>query len=223
LPMIVNGMFIGHNRGDADGVDVGASFGLLWQPGDWRIGMKYSLPNTIDVDGETSFPASTGIPEQSFDSSITIPQRISAGIAYDLTPWWTAAFDAAYTDYEKNDNFVFEFDALPNASFPLQWEDVWSFHAGNVFQVTEKLTLKNGAGWLSQGMPDDTLIPSIPDTPGWIVSAGAGYQYNENIKVDVGLAYAWGERDIGFSPIRAATGELDSSLWLASLGFTFSF
>jgi len=72
-------------------------------------------------------------------------------------------------------------------------------------------------------MPDDTLIPSIPDTPGWIVSTGFGYEFNEHVRADLSLAYAFGDRDIGFDPNRPASGELDSEIWLVGLGLNFRF
>ncbi len=223
LPTVINNTFLGLNSGDADGVGVGGSFGALWRPGKWSFGIKYSLPSSIDIDGHTDFPPGLGIAGDDFSADVDLPQRVAVGISYELTEWWTVAVDGTFTDYEQSDNFVFDFDNLPPNGLPLNWENVWSIHAGNQFQVTDQLTWKNGAGWLSQGMPDDTLIPSIPDTPGWIVSTGVGYEFNEHVRADASVAYAWGERDIGFAPTRPGSGELHSDIWLAGIGLNFSF
>lgn len=223
LPTIIGGTFLGMSSGKADGSGVGASLGVLWTPGRWKLGIRYAIPTSVDIDGYTRFPDGLGLGKQDFSSEIDIPQRVAVGIAYDLTDWWTTAFDATYTDYNQSGDFRFDFDHLPANSLPLDWGSVWSFHAGNQFQVTEDIQLKQGVGWLSSGMPDDTLLPSIPDTPGWIVSGGIDYKITQVVELMASVAYAWGDRDIGFAPTRPASGDMDSSVWLAGIGFNFRF
>ncbi len=223
LPVVVGGTFLGHNSGDADGVGVSGSIGALWRPGPWSIGMKYAFPSTVDIDGRSNLPPALGIASDDFSSEVDVPQRVGVGVAYEITNWWTAAVDATYTDYEQSDVFVFDYDKIPNAELPLHWKSVWSVHAGNFIKVTDQLTWKHGAGWLSSAMPDDVLIPSIPDTPGWIVSTGLGYEATEWMTIDVSFAYAWGDRNIGFDLARPSSGELNSDIWLAGIGLNVKF
>ena len=223
LPVIVGGTFLGHNSGEADGFGVSGSIGALWRPGNWRLGIKYAFPSTVDIDGHSNLPPALGIVRDGFSSEIDIPQRIAAGVAYEFTDWWTSAVDVTYTDYEQSDLFVFDYDVAPNAALPLAWKSVWSIHAGNFIKVTDQLTWKQGAGWLSSAMPDDVLLPSIPDTPGWIVSTGLGYEAAEWMTIDVSFAYAWGDRNIGFGLTRPSSGDLHSDIWLAGIGLNFRF
>lgn len=223
LPIIVGGAFLGHNSGEADGFGVSGSIGALWRPGKWKIGMKYAFPSTVDIDGDSSLPAALGVTHDNFSSEVDIPQRIGAGVAYDITDWWTTAVDVTYTDYQESNLFEFDFDTIPGAALPLYWKSVWSIHAGNFIKLTDTLTWKNGAGWLSSAMPDEVLIPSIPDTPGWIVSTGLGYQATEWMTVDLNLAYAWGDRNVGFGLARPSSGDLHSDIWLAGIGLNFRF
>ncbi|MBI1388863.1 MAG: hypothetical protein GC154_10495 [bacterium] len=223
LPVVVGGTFLGHNVGDADGFGVGGALGVLWTPDRWRLGVKYSFPVDVDMDGSTTLPPLLGLPRDDFSAKIHVPQRIAAGVAYEITDWWTAAFDATYTDYGENNNFTFDFDRIPSAGLPLDWGSIWSFHAGSMFRVTDKLTWMQGAGWLSSGMPDYSMIPSIPDTPGWIVSTGVEYRFCDSFSLDAGMAYAWGDRNIGFDPSRPSAGDIHSDIWLANIGFNFHF
>lgn len=218
-----SGAFLGHTINDADGVGAGASFGVLWRPGPWSVGLRYALPAEIDVDGDTLFPAALGLGRLGFDSEVNVPQRVSGGVSYEWNEWWVSAFDATYTDYEQTDVFNLNYGVIPAGQLPLHWEDVVSFHAGNQFRVNERLTLRHGAGWLSSGAPDSTLLPSIPDTPGWVVSGGAGVGITDNAHLDLSVAYAWGDRDIGLAPGRAAAGEMDSEVWLAGAALRFRF
>ncbi|MDP8243243.1 MAG: outer membrane protein transport protein [Candidatus Hinthialibacter antarcticus] len=223
LPVIVGGTYLGHNSGEADGFGVSGSIGALWRPGPWSLGVKYSFPSSVDLDGHSSLPAALGVTSDDFSSEVDIPQRVGVGVAYEFSDWWTSAVDATYTDYEQSDLFSFHYENAPDASLPLYWKSVWSVHAGNFIKVTDQLTWKHGAGWLSSAMPDDVLIPSIPDTPGWIVSTGLAYEATEWMTIDVSLAYAWGDRNVGFDLSRPSSGDIHSDVWLAGIGLNFRF
>ncbi|MBD3266108.1 hypothetical protein GF373_05510 [bacterium] len=225
LPIIQNNIFLGTGRNMGDGLDVGGTFGILWTPDRWRLGLRYSMPVDIHLDGYTQFPAATGLGRHDYDSEVTAPQRVMAGVAYEINDMWSVAFDAQYTDYGANNTLVLDYNMspIPDGELPLDWENVWGLHAGNSLQMTDQLTWEQGVGYLTYGAPDETMLPSIPDASGFVVDSGVIYDWNPHISTYLSVAYAWGDRDIGFTPTRKAPGEMEASIWLVGAGLHYTF
>jgi long-subunit fatty acid transport protein len=224
LPYFNSGVFAGTNGNQGDGVGLGGSFGALWTPGDWRFGMKYQMPVKVDINGHTDFTAALGLGRQDFDTVVHIPQQIQVGVAYQITDRWGVAFDAQYTDYERNNILELDYVApLPNGQLPLHWEDIIGLHVGNSIQMTDKLTWEQGVGYLTYGAPDETMLPAIPDASGFVVNTGVKYDWNDHVSTYLSVAYAWGDRDIGYTPTRKAPGEMEASLFLLGAGLHYKF
>ena len=70
---------------------------------------------TVDVDGDTNL-SMLKMGKQNFRAELNVPQRLTAGVAYDINDIWSMAFDAIYTDYGKNNTLVADYDnpALPS-------------------------------------------------------------------------------------------------------------
>ena len=209
LPLIMGGNYLGSPHTSADGLGVGASLGLLYVDYPWRLGASYDIPVPIDISGHTKFPAMVGLGQQGFDSQIHNPARLGIGVAYNINCRWLVAADYFWTDYSDMDSLAVRYNSLPRTSVPLGWGDIHSVNLGTEYVPdlpNNWLTLRAGVGWLSSGAPDHTLVPSVPDTPGWDVSLGAGFQLTKNLELDVAGMFAWGERDISLAPGRAAAG-----------------
>ena len=204
-----------------DGFDVGASFGALWTPGSWRFGIKYSLPVSVDVDGDTNFATNAGLGKRDFKTEINVPQRLTAGAAYDINDIWSMAFDTIYTDYGKNDVLVINYAALPDKSLPLKWGDIWSFRLGNSLKMTDKLTWEQGVGYVLSGAPDNYMMPSVPDAAGISVTTGVKYDWNQRLSTYLSADYTWGKRDIGAN--WDAAGEINASLFVIGAGVNYKF
>lgn len=227
LPMIdpTTGAYLGFTDSEANGWGIGASFGVLYVNEPWRFGISYDLPAKIDLDGHTDLPLAVGIPRDNFSADAHNPSRLGVGIARQMTDRWLTALDWYWTDYHNNDALNADYDLLPTSVIPLDWGDVYSIHWGNEYVVNEWLTLRGGAAWMSSGTTDDALIPSIPDVPGWDVTLGAGIKINDCTELNIAGIYAWGDRDINFSPVplRAAAGEHEADLWGIGVGVKFEF
>ena len=226
LPLIMGGNYLGSPHTSADGLGVGASIGLLYVNYPWRLGVSYDIPVSIDIAGHTKFPAVVSLGQQSFDSQIYNPGRLGVGVAYNLNCRWLVAADYFWTDYGDLDSLDVRYNSLPPASIPLGWGNVHSVNLGTEYVPdlpNNWLTLRAGVGWLSSGAPDDTLVPSIPDVPGWDVSLGAGFQISKNLELDVAGMYAWGERDISLAPGCAAAGHHRADIFGVGVTLKYKF
>ncbi|MFH1326281.1 MAG: outer membrane protein transport protein [Candidatus Falkowbacteria bacterium] len=213
LPLMQGGNYLGSPRSAADGLGIGASVGLLYESYPWSLGASYDIPVDISISGHTDFPAITALDRQSFDSEISYPGRLGVGVAYNITSRWMVALDYFWTDYSEMDALNVSYGNLPPTSVPLGWGDVHSVHLGNEYVANNWLTLRCGAGWMSDGSSDDYLVPSIPDVPGWNITIGASIELSESTTLNLASLYAWGDRDISFAPGRAASGHHTADIW----------
>ena len=168
----------------------GWNAGVLFKPGNWRIGASYRSDQTIDYTGTAKFTQiSTGNqqvdaivkaglpPNQNITTSIHFPAIYVLGIANTSIPTWTIEGDFTHTTWSnfKNLDIVFEQTPSANLSRPQNWSDSNSYRIGANKTATEHWDVRFGALYDETPQPTENVGPLLPDADRAGLTFGVGY------------------------------------------------
>jgi len=198
---------------DGTATDVGYNFGIKWKPiKELSFGVSYRSKIDLHVKGDANFLATTqagaAAIQQSanftslnsriratstISSTITLPDELALGVAWQPNERWTLEFDADRTGWSSMDKLLFNFNAAQFNSFnnqptPLNWQDAWVYKIGGQYSVSKNLDLRAGYAYDTTPIPDATLGPMLPDADRHNVAIGMGF-HNDYASLD--LAYMW--------------------------------
>ena len=198
---------------DGDATDVGYNVGLKWKAlPSLSFGAAYRSEIDLKIKGNANFLATT---PAGFDiigmttgatspysrtraastvtTTITLPDSLSLGVAWQPTDKLTLEFDAERTGWSSMKNLEFKFDGAQFNNFnnkpkALNWTDVWCYKVGTQYALTQNLDLRAGFMYDTNPIPDSTLGPLLPDSDRLSFSIGQGFHY-DHFSLD--LAYMW--------------------------------
>jgi long-chain fatty acid transport protein len=168
----------------------GWSAGVLFKPGDWRLGLSYRAPMTIDFKGTATvtqipsgnpiFDASVaaGLPRtQGVTTAVEFPSTAAIGVAYAGIPNWVIEGDVTHTTWSRFKALTVNFDEQPAFSFtrPQNWTNSDSFRLGANHVVTSSWDVRFGAYYDQTPQPTEVVSPLLPDADRIGVSLGVGY------------------------------------------------
>lgn len=158
-------------------------------------------------------PKGLAVQEGDATVNLTYPAHFATGISVQVTPRWKVNVDAKWTDWSVWDGFLIEFDApfelgavaskiVPQyvtettLVIPRHYESVWNFAMGVEYQYNDRLALR--AGWepRKSSVPDDKLDVLLPMGEADLYSVGLGFDWLENMHIDLALAYFISQNDI---------------------------
>ncbi len=197
----------------ADGTGFCYNLGAVYKITDGlKIGVVYKSETKLDLSGTATIDASAlgaGTAKYDVDIDFTFPQTFGIGMAYQINDELLIAADFEWIDWSNAFNtLTFNFSKGSNPylptnlsdSLPLNWDDQYVFRIGTEYSATDKLSLRCGLNYGKSPVPDNTLIPllvTIVETSGTI---GIGYQYFENITLDLAYQYSFSnEQSAGVS------------------------
>jgi len=213
-----------------DGIGYNATFGLLWQPADdWNVGLRYSLPATIDSEGTASGDASLetagAVRGFGYDAEVEVelPAIASLGLSWqarrDLElrgqlDWinWSDAFDELPVRLSNGTNAtlntVVGADSLTDI-VPLGWEDRLVIRLGAAYRWSDRTTFRAGYSYGKSPVPGTLLTPLNAAILEHTVGLGIGRRIGD---YQVDFAYQWDlpvKQGVGRSALRA--GEFSNS------------
>ncbi|MFZ4857374.1 MAG: OmpP1/FadL family transporter [Desulfuromonadaceae bacterium] len=193
--------------------DVGYNLGLKWKAlPNLSFGVAYRSEVELKVEGDANFLATTPLgftaigmttgasspysrvrASSTVSSTITLPDSLALGVAWQPNDKLTVEFDAERTGWSSMEKLEFRFDSPQFASFnnkpkPLKWDDVWVYKMGGQYALTKNLDLRAGYMYDKTPIPDSTLGPVLPDADRHSFTIGQGF-HNEMFSLD--LAYMW--------------------------------
>ncbi|QUJ68292.1 outer membrane protein transport protein [Photobacterium sp. GJ3] len=193
----------------------GDTWGFGWNIGalyelndDNRFGLSYRSQTDLDFEGDfTDFTGRiTGIPNNTVpgDLTVVLPAIAEFSGFHQLDNQWAVHYSVQWTQYSKFE----ELRATSNQCNPgfngnaglcllkeEDYDDTFRYAIGATYKVNPQWTIRGGYAFDEQaGKP--TL--SIPDTDRNWFSAGATYNFNADLSLDIGLAYLIAE-EISFS------------------------
>ncbi|MFC3149642.1 OmpP1/FadL family transporter [Litoribrevibacter euphylliae] len=209
--------------------------GFLWEPTDWFAwGATYQSESKMTLSGDYVLDYTDDFAGfwQVFNSSIfgaisgaifnlprgvdkdqgnarmdlTYPMHFQTGIKLDLTPHHTVTFDVGYTDYEKWDAFVVQFDRSLDITgagqilsgenvgprsirIPLEYRSVWSWGVGFEHRITSRLRTRLGYEPRRSSIPDDRRNILAPLGDVHMFSSGLGYSWDKDTELSFDLTF----------------------------------
>jgi len=192
---------------------IGYNLGLKWKPiKELSFGVAYRSQITLKIDGDANFLASSQAGAAAIgqaanftsynsriratspvSSTITLPDSLGLGIAWQPTEKLTLEFDAERTGWSSLDQLKFDFDNTQFRNFnnqpqALNWNDAWCYRTGGQYSYNKSIDLRAGFAYDTNPIPDSTLGPILPDADRTNLSFGMGI-HNDYVSLD--MAYMW--------------------------------
>jgi long-chain fatty acid transport protein len=184
---------------EADGISSwGYNIGFLAKPIDkLSVGISYRSKVTMKARGGTAKFKSIPISMQAtykkgdFDADLVLPAELTLGIAYDITPATTVAFDInrTYWSAYKSLDIDFEDDAIPDSSNPRNYEDVNIYRLGVQHALRDNLTIRGGIYVDDSPVRDSYYSPESPRNHSVGYTAGVTYEVVKNLDLDFSYLY----------------------------------
>jgi long-chain fatty acid transport protein len=219
--------------GNAFGVGfrAGAQYKPRMVPG-LSLGAAYRSEVSLDFDGKGDFDVEDPFrdqlpPDGDIKTSITLPQSISAGVAYRPLPPLEVELDAVWMGWSSFDRLEIELPDMSTTVSPRDYEDTVSIRFGAEYALrTPALRLDLRAGYMYDPtpVPKERLTPSLPDIDRHDLTLGASYHIM-NYRIDFGMLWVLpGSRSTGeemFAP--TYKGTYDVTAFVASLSLSGRF
>ncbi|MDX5594112.1 OmpP1/FadL family transporter [Pseudovibrio sp. SPO723] len=220
-------------RGE-DNVGFGGTAGLLITPlQGTQIGIGYRSPIRHDLDGQLKVGASS----QNINADLVLPEQVNVSIQQEVTPELRLMGTFEWTNWSRFGNFnVFNQSGivLPQAALGFQYSDGYFLSFGAEYDFDEHvdgLTVRAGLGYEWSPISEKDRSIRLPDTNRVWVSAGASYEYNENLSFDLGYSHLFAESDdINIGPGHPAyngvviyQGDVEASVDIISAAFRYKF
>jgi len=140
-------------------------------------------------------------------------------ITYERTFW--SAYERLDFNYDRSPLKGSSFDTPKDKN----WKDTSTYRFAVLYDLREDLLLMGGVAYDESPVPARTMGFDLPDSNGWILSAGG--LFSPSPQVEVGLAYLIfikGDRSVSAPPNTAVSGEFsDISAHLLNLSLAYRF
>ncbi len=182
----------------------GYKFGILYRFKDWfNIGISYTGKMDLELEGQAEFEQiSTGnqlidylvaqqLPQEAVSviSKLTLPSKLSIGIATYKFENWVFDIDFDYITWSDFDSLVIESSEYEDLSSvkPEYYNNTYAIRFGFERKINEKFTIRGGYYFDHHAADPESVTPSLPDTDLHAVSLGFSVNIN-NLKIDLGTS-----------------------------------
>ncbi len=196
------GLKANKNYMSADAVALGGFLSLYYKFNDeWAFGAKYQSRIHMRFEGENEFRYKSymngmlNFTGADAHASIDMPAYLALGIRNNSIDRWTLLFDATWTQWSSYKALDLCFDKYPGterpgvAKNPRKWHDVWTYHLGAEYQLTDQWVLRAGLDYDNSPANRRSISPEMPDSDKWLMTVGAGYQ-GEHWGFDIAYGYS---------------------------------
>jgi long-chain fatty acid transport protein len=173
-----------------DDWSIGFTAGILFQAAsDLRLGLSYrsSIKHRLEGNATTEFAGTTAA--QGVAADLDLPDIVSAGFAYDLTPSVTLLTQVNYFGWSSFEEVRLEFEDTTEAATVEDFRDTWGVSVGAQFKVDEAWTLRGGLEYDQTPTRDAYRSTLIPDADRIWAAIGATYNISEKVAVDLSYVH----------------------------------
>ncbi|HET7039779.1 MAG TPA: outer membrane protein transport protein [Gemmatimonadales bacterium] len=185
------------------------------------FGAKYLFRVPMDFEGDVDFePASTGIilPEgnpfgvpagtpldslvagafiagplldQNVTASVTMPDQLTAGLAFQVTPALSILADYNWVNWSIFDTLPVDFETSPqlNSRTVENYEDTHGVRLGFDWAATARLAVRGGYIYHTAAAPAETVTPLLPEGKRNEFTVGLGYEFSRLFRADLAYQY----------------------------------
>ncbi len=128
-------------------------------------------------------------------TSITMPDQITIGVAYDVTEKLTLLGDWQWVHWAVFDTIAVDFDnaATPDLTIVENYRNTNAFRFGVEYLLNPRWTLRGGYLHHTAAAPDETVTPLLPESSRNEYTVGVGLDLSQMFHVD--LAYQFIQQD----------------------------
>jgi long-chain fatty acid transport protein len=221
---------------EGDGVGVGFTAGLLWQPSKRHsFGLRYFGPVDVKYSGHartrvpgftTQFEVAPGVSvpvdvprfenEEDFDLKVNFPQTIAFGYSFRPTEDWNIELGIEWTDWDRLNEPALNLSESPDTKLAFNYKSSFMYQLGITKAFANGWRASAGYVYSENSVPNENFSPLVPDSNRHVVSAGVGRRYDQ---WDWFLTYQY-----GYSPSRdiEQNNSVDGSYRLQFHAVTFS-
>lgn len=199
-------------------------------------GNPFGAPAGTPLDGVITalnlFSAGQLLDDQDVTASITMPDQLTVGASFSLTPSLTLMADWQWVHWAVFDSLVADFEIAPSLALEELYENTNALRIGFEFEANPLLTLRGGYLYHQGAAPDRTVTPLLPEgqrnefTGGFglhltdMLSANVAYQYIRQDKRR-GRVRSWRPGETVGSDINGGLYEFNAHLVAATLTVHF--
>ncbi len=176
---------------DAWGVNLGLTAKLS---DELRLGVNYRSEIDLEArNGSADFQnipsgLQSTFPDTTFDADLVLPAELTIGLAFEYSDKTTLAFDINRTYWEAYEELAVVFhNGAGTSTNPRNYKDVNIYRFGVQHQLDDQWTLRGGIYIDESPVRDGYFAPETPRNDSIGYTAGASFQYNENLELDVSL------------------------------------
>ena len=186
----------------ADDWGVGYNVGILLQPTpEFRVGVAYrssihqrlhgTADFTVPTVAEPLTAGGTLFQDSGASAEITLPERVSVSLYYELTPELALLGDVTWTAWSRFDELRIDFDnpAQPSFTEAQEWDDSFRYSIGARYQVTDQWVARIGFAYDETPIDGDLRNPGIPGNDRLVFALGAGYRLSDAMSFDAAYTY----------------------------------
>lgn len=224
----------------ADGEGLGYNLGLLIDlTPELTFGAAYRSEIDITAKGDVQFTVPSVIPEPFFSlvsaslpnssaqSKLTLPQQLTAGLAWKQSEQLTVEAGVRWEGWSAFDALTVRFPDGSTVSTPKDWRDTWAANLGARYQLNPKVALLGGYLWGEDAIPAETFEPGVPDSTSHLFCLGSEMQW-QRFQFAASYGYQQLEKreknnNVGANLGGTANGSYESSIHLVGLSLGYKF
>jgi long-chain fatty acid transport protein len=191
----------------------GYHLGLIARPTDrLSLGVRYMSRQHIDFeDGTVEFdqintrillggqPLDAALAAQFADgatlstqdatTAIRLPEQLSFGAAFDVTPRFRLLADATMTNWKVFDALVIRFEHAGTVTLEENFKKAWAYRFGGEYGLSDNTILRLGFLTHKGASPDESVTPNLPEGDRSEVTAGVGTALGKSLRLDLAYQY----------------------------------
>jgi long-chain fatty acid transport protein len=172
-------------------ITVGGTYHTKTNLGDMETGSSGASMIVTDLDGAEG---QVVVPGKITVKDFQWPETYGLGAAIQATPSLMVALDWKHISWKDvMKNFTMTYSAFGDSvtfALPQNWDDQDVFQLGVAYKATDALTLRAGASFADNPIPDATMHYLFPAIVEDHYTAGFGYTFNKVSDLNFALMYA---------------------------------
>lgn len=205
LPVIDAQGNYGHAElaGKANGY--GFNAGIYFMPVEkLSIGLTYrSQVNMKVTEGDATFKVPSALaasfPNGKFKATLPLPQVLTLGFGYKVTPKLALALDVNFVGWKAYDTLAFDYanntSALQDTKSARMYENSFAFRLGGQYLVTENFMARLGVAYGITPVQAGYVTPETPDANRVNITAGLGYNFEKGFGIDASFLFTTLKRE----------------------------
>jgi long-chain fatty acid transport protein len=167
---------------------IGGRIGVMYRPPaaqQLKLGIMWRSDVKLDFDGTGDFDIAEPYrsqlpPDGGIATTITLPQSIAGGIAYDPTPELEIEFNAVWINWAKFEELRIELPGDAESVAVQNYKNTVSYRLGLEYALKpQQMALRAGFIYDPTPIPNTTLSPQLPDIDRKNITIGASKQFGD--------------------------------------------